>query len=45
MKVDKLAELLSVDLGMLKNYNGLNEGHMLRVGDWVLIPHIRTAAP
>jgi hypothetical protein len=45
MKVEKLAELLSVDLGMLKNYNGLNEGHMLRVGDWVLIPHMRTAAP
>jgi hypothetical protein len=43
--VEKLAQQLSVDPGMLKLYNSLNEAEILHADDWLIIPHIGTAIP
>lgn len=41
--LDILAEELAVDAADLKYYNALNDTESLLVGDWLLIPHPRSA--
>ena len=43
--VEILAQQLSIDPALLKLYNGLSDGEILRSGEWVLVPHMGTATP
>jgi hypothetical protein len=43
--VETLAKQLSVDVLLLKRYNGLNDGEILKKEEWLVIPHVVTAAP
>jgi len=39
---DSLAQQLSIEPALLKLYNGLGDGEILRSGEWVLVPHVST---
>jgi hypothetical protein len=43
--VEVLSVQLGADLALLKKYNDLGEGDILKQGDWVLVPYVRTAIP
>jgi hypothetical protein len=45
LPVETLARQLSVSPTLFKNFNGFENAERLSVGDWVLIPHMSTAAP
>lgn len=39
MTIEKLAELMRVDVEILKKYNALPAGYEFIIGEWLLIPH------
>jgi hypothetical protein len=43
--VEKLAQQLSIDPSVLKLFNGLKDGEVLRKGEWLLIPHVPAPTP
>ena len=43
--VENLAKQLSIDLAMLKQYNGFTDAESLEAGEWVVIPHQATPTP
>jgi hypothetical protein len=43
--VEDLAKELSTELAEFEQLNGLQDGQMLKAGDWVLLPQIVTATP
>jgi hypothetical protein len=45
IQVEDLAKELSTELAEFEQLNGLQDGQMLKAGDWVLLPQIVTATP
>jgi hypothetical protein len=42
---ETFAQQLSLDPSVLKLYNGLKDGEVIRKGDWLFIPHVPIATP
>jgi hypothetical protein len=42
---ETFAQQFSIDPSVLKLYNGLKDGEVIRKGDWLLIPHVPIATP
>jgi hypothetical protein len=41
ISVEVLAQQMNVDPSLLKQYNQLNDGEILKSGDWLLVPHLK----
>jgi LysM repeat protein len=42
---ETFAQQLSIDPSVLKLYNGLKDGEVIKKGEWLLIPHVPVATP